>query len=104
MIDNPQEWYYECGDYAIDNKYNNEYGFLFLIDNDAPEAVKKTYKKYLELCIKPFLSNGIHIVKNGHIDGFEKTDSPALLEQIELFYQLVQMGYINNDVFPPKVI
>ena len=50
------------------------------------------------------MSNEIHILENGHITSFEHTDNPALQEQIELFKLLVKKGYIDNNVFPPKVI
>lgn len=104
MIENPYNWYSECAKYAIKNKFHVEYGFLFLIDDKAPQSVKASYMKYIELCIGPFLSNEVHIFKDGHIVGFEPTDNPALQEQIDIYKQLVQKGYINNDVYPPKVI
>lgn len=104
MIENPLDWYNECGKYAIDNQYYSRYGVFFLIKEETPAIVKEKYRKYLDLCIKPFLSNEVHIFKDGHIVGFEPTDNPALQEQIDIFKQLVQKGYINNDVYPPKVI
>lgn len=103
MIDNPYNWYLECGEYAIENKNSMDYGFLFLIDNNAPDSVKKSYRKYLDLCIKPFLSMNLHIIKNNHIVGFSDTDNSTELEQIKLFNKLVEKGFINNDVYPPTI-
>ena len=104
MIENPYNWYTECIEYAKENKHAMEYGLFFLIDENAPENAKKCYRKYLDLCIKPFLSNELHILENTRMVGFHETDNSIELEQIELFKKLVQKGYINNDVYPPKII
>lgn len=104
MIENPKQWYLECLDYAIENKNSMDFGLFFLIDDDAPEKIKNSYKKYLDLCIKPFISMGFHLIKDNHISGFIETDNPTAQEQIELFKQLISKGYIDNTVFLPKII
>lgn len=104
MVENPYNWYTECTTYAVGNKYSLQYGMFFLIKDNAPENIDSVYRKYLDLCIKPFLSNELHILENNRIVGFLKTDNPIELEQIEIFKQLVEKGYINNDIFPPKII
>ena len=104
MIENPYNWYTECIEYAVKNKRSMQYGMFVLLKDNVPENIRNSYKKYLDLCIKPFLSNELHILENNKIIGFLETDNPIELEQIELFKQLVEKGYINNDIFPPKII
>ena len=104
MIENPIDWYLECGKYAIDNRYSNQFGLFFLIRDNAPDTIKNIYRKYLDLCIKPFLSLGLFRIKNNNIVDFEETKNPVELEQIELFKQLIKKGYIDNTVFPPRII
>ncbi|MCQ2173319.1 MAG: hypothetical protein MJZ17_11335 [Bacteroidales bacterium] len=104
MIENPYNWYLECGKYAIENKHSMDYGLFFRIEENAPENVKKSYRKYLDICIKPFISMGLHMIEDNHIVDFVRTDNPIEQEQIELFQYLVDIGYIDNSVFLPKVI
>ena len=104
MIENPYNWYLECINYAIKNKYSMDYGLFFIIDEKAPESIKQDYKKYLDLCINPFISMGLHLIEHNHIVGFLETDNPVEKEQIDIFNQLVKRGYIDNTVFSPKVI
>jgi len=104
MIENPYNWYLESSKYAIENKYSMDYGLFFLIDEKAPENVQKSYRKYLDLCINPFISMGLHLIEKDHIVGFIETDNPIEKEQIDVFSQLVKNGYIDNSVFSPKVI
>lgn len=104
MIENPYNWYLECVDYAITNKTSMDYGLLFLIDESAPENVKTSYLKYLDICINPFISRGLHFVKDNHIAGFLETNNPIEQEQIRLFKYLVHQGIIDNSVFSPKII
>lgn len=97
MLENPNDWYFECGKYAKQNKYTMEYGALFLIDDNAPDTVKNVYRKYINLCLKPFKSLGLCKFENNRLVGFFETDNPTEQEQIDIIKELIRKGYLDNN-------
>lgn len=97
MIENPYNWYLECGKYAKPNKYTMEYGALFLIDDNAPDAVKNIYQKYINLCLKPFISLGLCKFENNRLIGFFEADNPTEQEQVNIIKELIRTGYLDNN-------
>ncbi len=95
----PYEWYLESGKYAIKNKHCMDYGALFLLQPEAPPEAIEAYKKYINLCKKPFMNRNLCLYKNNRVVSFLPTNDPLEQEQIEIFKQLIKDGYINNDPF-----
>lgn len=99
MRENPREWYEQCGKYAVANKYSMDFGVLFVLKPNAPEHIKDVFRKYIELCKKPFHSLGLNVYENNCIVDFLPTENLFEREQIEVAKQLIKTGYLNNDPF-----
>jgi len=99
MAENPRDWYEQCGKYAVENKYSMDFGVLFLLKPNAPENIKILFRKYIELCKKPFHALGLNVYKDKCIVGFLPTDDLFEQEQIEIAKRLIETGYLNNNPY-----
>lgn len=107
MIENPNDWFYHCAEYAIDNKYPIKYGCAFLINDNAPSSVISDYKKYIKLIKKVFFSSGIgifepYIINGEHrfkLIGFPDNLTDFEKEQAFIFKKLISDSYISNEPF-----
>lgn len=54
MIENPVEWFNKSGKYGLPTKYPVQFGSVFIIDEKAPDEVKKDYIKYINIAKKIF--------------------------------------------------
>lgn len=107
MIENPVEWFNKSGKYGLPTKYPVHFGSVFLIDEKAPDEVKKDYIKYINLAKKKFFSSGIGTFKpkfdggliRYRLVGFKENLNGIEKEQADIIQKLIDNGYLSNDPF-----
>lgn len=107
MIENPVEWFNKSGKYGLPTKYPVQFGSVFIIDEKAPDEVKKDYIKYINIAKKIFFSSGIGIFKPRFDDGltgyrlvgFKDNLEGVEKEQSDIIKKLIDDGCISNEPF-----
>lgn len=91
MIENPNDWVTDFGDYIVEPK-DFYYGSLAIIADNAPDKAIASFRKYIHLVSHAILSWDGFMLKNGIIEQDEENITEWSKIQFPIF-----KGYVTTN-------
>lgn len=103
MTENPKIWFDKCCKYAKQNYNSIVFGDLFLLQDNAPDEVKKAYEQYIDLLKKVYIAPSFLKIIDKEIIDIQDNLSPKEFEQAKLTMLLMKNGLLKSQIFKLKL-